>query len=123
VFGQVGTHGRAQGAAVDGDQDPGEGEGESEVRGGTVASGQVAALPHPCRQADAGASAPLGDLLDGPRAGDHRARADQQNADQGIPTAAARARVRDALEKGAETPDAALVERTQFGQDGKDGRR
>jgi hypothetical protein len=82
----------------------------------------VAAHPHPCRQADGGAPAPLGDLLDRPRAGDHRARADQQHADQGIPTAAARARVRDALETGAQTPDAALVERTQFGQDGKDGR-
>ncbi|CAL9459859.1 hypothetical protein SUDANB1_02609 [Streptomyces sp. enrichment culture] len=35
----------------------------------------------------------------------------------------ARARVRDALELGAQTPDAALVERAQFSQDGMDGRR
>ncbi|WP_260333883.1 hypothetical protein [Streptomyces beigongshangae] len=39
-----------------------------------------------------------------------------------MPTAAVRARARDAREAGAQTPDAALVEQTLFGKDGKDGK-
>lgn len=64
----------------------------------------------------------LGDLGDGPGAGDDCAGADQQQADQGIPPPATRTRVGYALEVGAQAAGVVLVKGAQFRQDGRDQR-
>ena len=106
-----------QGITVQGGQEPGEGG----MGWGASTSGQVPADAELFQHRGGGALSPLGDLGDGPGAGDDCAGADQQQADQGIPPPAARTRVGYALEVDAQAAGVLLVERAQFRQDGRDG--
>jgi hypothetical protein len=85
---------------------------------GAATSRQVASDAELFQHRGGGALSPLGDLGDGPGAGDDCAGADQQQANQGIPPAATRTRVGYALEVDAQAAGVALVEGAQFRQDG-----
>ncbi|MFF2522825.1 hypothetical protein [Streptomyces liangshanensis] len=84
AFGQLGADRGVQGIAVEAGQEPGEGG----MGRGAATSGQVAADDEPFQHRDGGALSSLGDLGDGPGAGDDCAGTDQQQADQGIPPSA-----------------------------------
>jgi hypothetical protein len=76
VAGQVGADRSVRGIAVEGGQKLGEGG----LGRGPSMSGQVAADAEVFQHRGGGALSPLGDLGDGPGAGDDRAGADQQQA-------------------------------------------
>lgn len=116
VDGKVGADRGVQGIAVEGGQEPGEGG----MGRGAPASGQMPADAELFQHRGGGALSPLGDLSDGPGAGDDGAGADQQQAGQAIPLPATRTRVGDALEVDAQAAGVVLVEGAQFRQDGRD---
>jgi hypothetical protein len=117
AFGEVGADRGVQGIAVEGGQEAGEGG----MGRGASTSGRVTADAELFQHLGGGALPPLGDLGDGPGAGDDCAGADQQQADQGIPPPATRTRVGYALEVGAQTAGVVRVEGIQFRQNAGTG--